>query len=186
MVDEVWIALDFETATSERSSACSIGLAVIEQGVVTSTGGWLIQPPGNRYDYRNIEVHGITPDDTADAPTFEELYSELLPYLEGRNLIAHWAPFDASVLRASIDHYGLPTPSTSYVCSCRMAQRAFPRLDNHRLPTVCTHCGIDLDHHEAVSDAYGAAMVALHCRRAIGAATIHDAVQQLGVSVRTI
>lgn len=183
MPEDTWIALDFETATAERSSACSLGIAVIEGGAVTDTGGWLIQPPGNRYDRRTVSVHGITPDMTADAPTFAELYPRLLPYLEGQRIIAHWAAFDMSVLRATIGLYRLPVPDTRYVCSCRMAQRAFPGLHNHRLPTVCGHCDIPLEHHDAMSDAHAAALVALHCSRAIGAGGIGDAAERLGVSV---
>lgn len=181
--EDIWIALDFETATSARDSACSLGFAVIEDDAVIETGGWLIRPPDNLYYERNIGIHGITPEDTENAPTFEQLFPEVLPYLEGRNIIAHSASFDVSVLRSLISLYGLPTPDTRYVCSCNLARRAFPRLENHKLPTVCRHCGISLDHHEAVSDAYAAAMVALHCGRSVGAATLSDAVGRLGVGV---
>lgn len=180
---DTWIALDFETATSERSSACSLGIAVIEGDAVTDSVGWLIQPPYNVYDGRNISVHRITPSMTEDAPTFADVYPELLRYLEGQRIIAHWAAFDVSVLRAAIGLYHLPMPATRYVCSCRMAQRAFPALHNHQLPTVCEHCGIALEHHDAVSDAHAAALVALHCGRAVGVSSVGDAVDKLGVSV---
>jgi DNA polymerase-3 subunit epsilon len=183
LVDDTWIAIDFETATPERHSACSLGIAVIEDGAVASSGAWLIQPPENRYDVHNIRVHGITPRATAGAPTFGELYPEILPYLQGRHVIAHWASFDISVLRSALAFYRLPAPELHYVCSCRMAQRAYPALRNHRLPTVCQHCGIPLDHHDAGSDAHAAAMVALRCRDEVGAATVHEAVRHLGITV---
>lgn len=182
-MEDRWIALDFETATSARDSACSLGFAVIEDGAVRERGGWLIQPPDNLYYERNIGIHGINPEDTEGAPTFDQLYPEILPYLEGRTIIAHSASFDVSVLRTSIASYGLPTPETRYVCSCDMARRAFPGLVNHKLPTVCGYCGITLDHHEATSDAYAAAMVALHCAQSVGAATLGEAVRRLGVGL---
>ena len=31
---------------------------------------WLVKPPGNRYDDENTEIHGLTADDTRDAPAF--------------------------------------------------------------------------------------------------------------------
>jgi DNA polymerase III subunit epsilon len=183
---DTWIALDFETATAERVSACSLGVAVVQNGAVISSGAWLIQPPGNVYDPRNIQVHGITPRHTRRTPTFVDLYDAVVPFLENRCVLAHWAEFDISVLRALHQFYGLPLPQMKYSCSCRMAQRAFPRLSNHRLPTVCSHCGIALTHHDAASDAVASALVALSCRDAVGAQSIHDAIGALGMRAKNL
>jgi DNA polymerase-3 subunit epsilon len=183
---DTWIALDFETATSSRASACALGVAVIQDGAVVSSGAWLIQPPGNQYDPMNIHVHGIHPSHTAAAPTYDALYPELAPFIERRNVVAHYAPFDVSVLRAMHDHYRIPLPETEYTCSCQMAQRAFPALPNHKLPTVCAHCAIPLEHHDATSDALACAEVALRCRDEVGAATIHETVRTLGVRLRQL
>ncbi len=184
--DDTWIAIDFETATSERDSACSLGVAVIAEGTVVSTADWLIRPPGNRYDHRNIEVHGITPSRTQSAPTYAELFSAIEPFLQGRRVLAHWASFDISVLRALHSHYRIPLPQTLYTCSCQMARRAFPQLRNHQLPTVCDHCGIVLQHHDAASDALACAHVALSCRDALGVATVQDAVDRLGLRLSSL
>jgi len=183
---DTWIALDFETATSERFSACSLGIAVIEDGEVTGTHDWLIRPPRNRYDGRNISVHGIRPAQTESAGSYRDLYPLIEPFLSGRQLLAHWAPFDVSVLRALHEYYRIPLPAALYVCSCRMAQRAFPQLHNHRLPTVCDHCGIELQHHDAASDALACAHVTIGCKDAAGAASIHEAVRTLGVTTGTL
>jgi hypothetical protein len=68
-----WVAIDFETATGARDSACALGIARVCDGEVVSSGAWLIKPPGNVYDHWNIRVRGITPDRTAHAPSFAEL-----------------------------------------------------------------------------------------------------------------
>jgi len=60
MTSDTWVAIDFETATASRDSACALGIAVIEDGELAATASWLMRPPGNRYDPRNIAVHGIT------------------------------------------------------------------------------------------------------------------------------
>lgn len=183
---DTWIAIDFETATADRNSACCLGIAVIQGGAIIDRGAWLIQPPGNRYDRRNIAIHGIRPRATRRSPTYADLYSTILPFLDQRYVIAHWADFDISVLRAVHVYYGIPLPATRYACSCRMAQRAFPRLSNHRLPTVCGHCGIPLNHHDATSDAAACAQIALNCRDVSGAATIYEAVEALGVHLGSL
>ncbi|MFA4929550.1 MAG: exonuclease domain-containing protein [Patulibacter sp.] len=94
-----WVAIDFETATQSRASACAIGIVTVEDGVVVAEREILIQPPGNEYDGFNIAIHGITPEDTAYAPTFAEVWPEIERAIDGRLVLAHNAGFDLSVLR---------------------------------------------------------------------------------------
>jgi DNA polymerase-3 subunit epsilon len=185
---EAWVAFDFETATSDRASACALGVAVVRGGEVVRTAGWLVRPPGNRYNWFNTTVHGITARDTEDAPTFEELWSgEIEPYFSGSRMIAHSAGFDAGVLRATLARYGVPAPDMEYVCSCTMSRRAFPHLSDHRLPTVSEHCGVVLDnHHEAVSDAVASGLIAVACCRSVGAATISEGLGLLGLHPKAL
>ena len=183
---DTWVAIDFETATRHRSSACALGLAVIQDGRVVSQREWLIRPPGNVYESMNTLIHGLRPVDTRRAPSFDAIWEELRPYVAGRRILAHSAAFDVSVLRALIASSRLEDLDASYACSCTMARRAFPHLENHQLPTVCSHCGIDLEHHDAGSDAAACAQIALRCRDAVGAATIQEALPELGLELRRL
>jgi DNA polymerase-3 subunit epsilon len=65
---EAWVAVDFETATSARASACAVAAVAVEGGSITDTRRWLIQPPGNEYDWFNTSIHGIDASATRDAP----------------------------------------------------------------------------------------------------------------------
>lgn len=183
---DTWVAIDFETATREANSACALGLAVVSGGRVTRTESWLIQPPFNEYEFRNTLVHGLTSEDTALAPDFAEVWWELAPLLAQGPLLAHNAPFDIRVLRALIASHQLTTPAYEYVCTVSLARKAFPRLVNHKLNTVCDHCGIALVHHDAASDAAACANLALECAAAAGADTIAEAVELFGVRVSTL
>jgi DNA polymerase-3 subunit epsilon len=176
-----WVAIDFETATRARDSACALGVATIRGGTVVETRSWLIRPPGNAYEYWNVRVHGITPDRTQSAPGFADLWPLLRSYLDGAHVLAHNASFDMGVLRALLASGGLEPPEMAYVCTVLLARRAFPGLPRHRLDTVCHHCGIELEHHDAASDAAACAMVALRCRESSGAATLHEAVRAYGL-----
>jgi DNA polymerase III subunit epsilon len=40
-----FLALDFETATSQPDSPCELGIAVVRGGVVREVHNWLIKPP---------------------------------------------------------------------------------------------------------------------------------------------
>ncbi len=56
-----FIALDFETATPERNSACELGICIVENAEIVETKSWLIKPPSFPYfNPHNINVHGIT------------------------------------------------------------------------------------------------------------------------------
>jgi len=50
-----FIAIDFETANSNRSSICSIGLAFVENGRLTGSDHILVRPTPDYYDY-SIQV----------------------------------------------------------------------------------------------------------------------------------
>jgi len=176
-----WVAIDFETATRQRASACALGLAVIENGIITEERAWLIQPPGNYFEPMNTRVHGIDADMVWQAPEFDEAWAEIEPYLRDAVLLAHNASFDMGVLRASLGRYGLNTPEAEYHCTVSMARKVWPRLANHQLPTVCRHCGIELSHHDAASDAGACARIALRCRRQSGAPDLDALAVSLGL-----
>lgn len=107
MSDHGWVALDFETATSRRASACAIGLVYARRRRIVGTENFLIQPPGNAYSGFNISIHGIDPSMTRDSPTFAELWPTLEDRIGGRPVVAHNASFDMSVLRHELDRLDL-------------------------------------------------------------------------------
>lgn len=157
-----FIAIDFETATSDRSSACAIGMTEVENGKIIGTHYTMIKPPGNLYLPINIEIHGITPEMTEDYETFRELWSWIKSVIDGKILVAHNASFDKSVLNKCVERFFLSEPSVrGFVCSCNLARKVVPWLENHKLPTVAKHFGIKLEHHDAASDSEVCARITL-------------------------
>ena len=157
-----FVAIDFETANSVMTSACSLGIAVVENNQISTVKEWYIKPTPFYFNYFNIQVHGITEGDVADCPAFNELWGEILPYFEGSILAAHNAPFDMTVLKQLVNHYALDAPCFEYFCSCDLSRKTWRNLQNHKLNTVCEHLDIDLTHHNAASDAVGCARIVLN------------------------
>ncbi len=180
-----WIAIDFETASRERASACALGLAVIEDARIVEQRDWLIQPPGNYFVPMNTRIHGIHADLVAHEPEFDELWPEIAAYLRaGVVVLAHNAPFDMGVLRASLARYELEPPAIAgYHCTVTVSRRVWPDLPNHQLASVCRHCGIALNHHEAASDAAACASIALRCMNEVGVPNLDDLADELGLRV---
>lgn len=52
-------ALDFETATHERNSACELGICVVHNSAVVETKTWLIKPPSFPYFIREILMYTV-------------------------------------------------------------------------------------------------------------------------------
>lgn len=156
-------AIDFETATGRRDSACAVGIVVVEGGEIADRFYSLIQPPNNYYWRKNIRIHGIRPSDTLTAPTFEAVYPELRSRLRGRVVVAHNETFDRSVLRRAMEYYGLwygdlDLPDR-WECTLKIYRRKGFRPC--KLSDCCRCMGIDLNHHEALSDAMACAQLYL-------------------------
>jgi DNA polymerase-3 subunit epsilon len=104
-------AIDFETAHGERNSLCQVGLVQVDNGVVVDSLNILVQPPNNFYWDRFIDIHGITPEDTKEAPTFAEVWERVKPFIEGLDVVAHnGIRFDFPVLKQTLVHYGIEEP----------------------------------------------------------------------------
>ena len=155
-------AIDFETANNHASSVCSVGVVVVRDGVIRERFYELIRPEPHFYSYWNTRVHGLSDKDTASAPPFPEVWERIAPRIAGLTLVAHNSPFDERCLRSTHLHHAIPYPGYDFICTCRMARRAFPGLPNHKLHTVAAHVGFDLrNHHHALADAEACAAIAL-------------------------
>lgn len=156
-------AIDFETATGKRNSACAIGLVTVVNGEITEKYFSLIQPPGNEYFGMNISVHGIHPKDTINAPTFAELYPEIRKRMQKRTIVAHNEVFDRSVLKRTMEYYDLDYTELGLAdrWECTMKIYKAKGYVPYRLNACCERLGIPLTHHEALSDAIGCAKLYL-------------------------
>ncbi len=156
-------AIDFETANASRGSACSVGLAVIENGKIVLTEERLLKPHSscNYFDWRNIRIHGIHPEDVADETEFSEIREWLFKLLDADLVIAHNAAFDMSVLRALCDLYNCDYPEIKYFCTLRGSQKHWENLPSHRLNDLCETFGHTFNHHNACADAEAAGLLLL-------------------------
>lgn len=160
---ENFAAIDFETANRERSSVCSVGIVIVKDGKIADKIYRLIRPYPNYYSYWNTQIHGLTFNDTAQAPTFPEVWREIAPRIDGLPLVAHNSPFDEGCLKAAFQVYHMAYPEYTFYCTCRASRRTFGKqLPNHQLQTVALRCGYDLhQHHHALCDAEACAQIAI-------------------------
>lgn len=155
-----FVAIDLETANFNRSSICEIGISIVRDSKVVETKSWLVRPEGNRYDAMNISIHGIRPEDTASAPSFAEVWKEVLPYLQNNIVVAHNTSFDMYAIRDALTENNIKFPTFNYYCSLRLARYTFHDTYSYSLPFLCEAMGIPFSvHHRAGGDAEGCAEV---------------------------
>lgn len=153
--------LDFETANAARGSACSVGVALLEDGIVVDTAEQLLLPhiSCRYFSSFNIAVHGIQPGDVRNAPEFDRVAPWLFEYLQADCVVAHNAAFDIGVLRSICELYNVNCPEFDYFCTCKAARRLWPDLPNHKLNTLAGFIGHSFCHHNAEADAEAAGRV---------------------------
>lgn len=142
-------AIDFETAQGKRWSICQVGLVRVENGVVTQKINRLVCPPGNEYFYRNTQIHGITSERTIHSPNFSQVWNEIYPFIEHQDVVAHNAAFDMSCLNQALNYYNIPVPAFKQSCTYK--------IYHDKLSELCRRYQIDLNHHDALSDAMACA-----------------------------
>lgn len=187
-----FVAIDFETATLDRYSACAIGGVVVEyvdgdEWKVIDSFHELIRPPDVDprtslpvFDEFNVSIHGITPEMVKHAPTFDTVWQGLLDKFEDRLLLAHNTRFDMFVVLDACAKYGIEVGSFPFACSYRLARAAWPTLPTYRLDSLADLLSIELQHHNALSDAVCAAGIAQQIVKDQGVSSIEEAAERLG------
>lgn len=177
-----FVAIDFETATSNPGSICSMGICVVENNTVVKTEELLIKPQPFEFNEYNIKIHGITPEMVFCCPTFDKYWDKVKPYIENRLVIAHNAPFDIGALKKALSHFSIEYPCFEYLCTVVLSRKAYPEMPGHKLNELMSEFNISFSHHNAEEDAYACAMVMLHIIKDYDIKDIEDFHTRFGVS----
>lgn len=153
----VFVALDFETANRSPRSAVAVALVRVVGGILERTAASLLRPPTRRFSFS--QLHGIRATDVVDAPDFSTAWRRLCGLLDGvRFVAAHHAAFDQSVLNACCSHAKIAAPRLPILCTVALARAAWGLFPT-KLPNVCQHLGLPLQHHDAAADAEACARI---------------------------
>jgi len=156
-----FVAIDVETANADMASICQIGIAKFIDGKLVDEWSSLINPEDD-FNFINIDIHGISEDVVADAPTLPEVLSTLKDLLSNTVCVSH-THFDRVSIYRAFSKYGLAQIETSWLDSARVARRAWDDCawSGYGLANVCKKIGYDFKHHDALEDAKAAGQVLL-------------------------
>jgi DNA polymerase-3 subunit epsilon len=155
--DPDFVVIDVETACARVSSICQIGIVGFRDGQEVFAYETLVDPL-DEFHAVNIRIHGIAAHHVAGQPDFAQVHHLVDGHLGGRITVAH-SSFDKGALHAACRVHALPPIETRWLDSVRVARRAWPDLENHKLGGLARFLGIAHRHHDALSDARAAGWV---------------------------
>jgi DNA polymerase-3 subunit epsilon len=156
-----FIAIDVETANSDLSSICQIGITQFVDGKISDQWESLIDPE-THFDWMNTMVHGIEDDDIRGKPTFNQVFDKIKIFLEGKITISH-SSFDKSAISKVTMKYGLEQINTQWVDSAKVARRTWPQFakSGYGLKNLSEFLSIEFKHHDALEDSMAAGTIIL-------------------------
>ncbi len=146
-----YLALDFETANGHQTSICSVGYALFDDEEIISSGSYLVKPDPFYFNEINIAIHGITDFMTANSPPYCEIRNNFINF-DFDYYVCHNANFDMNCLTKIAKLQNFQAIEAPVLCTMAMASKI---LDSGAisLDRLCRFAGINLNHHNAESDA---------------------------------
>ena len=166
-----FIAVDVETANSDYSSICQVGLVHVIDGVIKHTKSMLIDPC-ERFGSVHMSIHGIRPEHVKGEPMLEEVWDDLHKQLDGQVLVHH-SSFDKTAFAQAAAKHKLVPIHAVWLDSVTVVRRWRPSTywesgDGANLERVAGNLGIRYKMHDALGDAEAAAKIILHVCESTG------------------
>ena len=156
-----FVAVDVETANSNVSSICQVGIAVVRSAEIKDVWTQLVDPH-DFFDPYNIAIHGIDHKTVSGCPRFEELRGRIARHL-GEIVVSHTF-FDRRAISKAFEECGESLRYGTWIDSAQVARRAWPEryaLRGYNLGNIARDLGIRFRHHDAGEDARAAAEIVL-------------------------
>ncbi|MBD0380548.1 ATP-dependent DNA helicase DinG [Paenibacillus sedimenti] len=156
--------LDFETTGSGHADEIiQVGLVIIDQFQIVDRYTSLVNP-GTGIPSSITTLTGITDDMVKDAPSLDQVMSDMFPLLFDCVLVGHHVPFDLSFLQRGLTKTGYPPFSGRVLDTMDMLRILFPSISSLQLSMVAGLFGLDHERpHQADSDAEVTALIWIIC-----------------------
>jgi DNA polymerase III subunit epsilon len=146
--------VDTETTglAASHGQIIEIGILRVENGVVVKTFKSLINP-GRLLSHTIRGITGITDEELALAPAFEDVAEEIYDTLEGAILVAHNARFDYSFIKSEFARLERKFTAKT-LCTVKLSRLMFPEQRAHNLDALIETHGLTIaSRHRAYDDA---------------------------------
>jgi DNA polymerase-3 subunit epsilon len=154
-----FVVVDVETSGSKPlfHQIIEIGIVKLQHGEVTDQFHSFLNP-GHPIPPDITMITGITDQDVADAPTFDQIAEKILPILNSGVFVAHNVQFDYGFVQKSLYVAGHRWFAPK-LCTVQLSRKVLPHLPRHNLDALAQYFHIDIPHrHRALDDARATGM----------------------------
>jgi len=159
-----FVVVDIETtgnAVKKGDKIIQFAAVTIENNKITSTYSTFINPkqpiPAFIEQFTNINDEMVK-----NAPTFEEVATEIANLFKGAYFVAHNVAFDLNFLQAEMESCHVQWQDIPYLDTVELSRVCFPTVDSYQLSELAKLLGFDHDRpHHADSDAFVTAEIFL-------------------------
>ena len=162
-----YAVVDLEaTGAHTDAKIIQIGIAVIENGVLTETYETMVNPHV-ALDEHIQQLTGLDDELLSQAPDFAQVARPVYELIQDAVFVAHNVKFDANLLAEALfwEGFELLTPRVDTV---ELAQVFYPQFDKYSLSHLCQSLDIPLENaHTALADAQATAQLFLKIQEKI-------------------
>jgi exodeoxyribonuclease X len=123
-----YVVVDVEGNGQQPPDLVEVAVVPIIGGTIGELSSWLVKPQTSITHFAR-KIHGITNDDVADAPVFDDIKDEVLQALGGDALVAHAAHVDVGVLQRKLGDWECP----EVFDTLNLARRLLPDAGSYKL-----------------------------------------------------
>ncbi|EFM09730.1 DnaQ family exonuclease/DinG family helicase [Paenibacillus curdlanolyticus YK9] len=157
--------LDLETTGHQaEDEMIQIGIVMLDEELnVTDTFSSFVRPATDIPPFIT-QLTGITNEMVADAPSVEDVLTDVVKLLGDAVLVAHNVGFDAHFMNRALDRCGYSPFTGRRLDTIDLLRMLYPTLPSYQLGAVSEAFGITHERkHQADSDAEATAMLFAHC-----------------------
>lgn len=148
-----YICIDLETTglNPKRDKIIEIGAVKVIDGVESGVFSSFVNP-GRKLEDRIVALTGIQDKDLYDAPVINDVFCELMLFMEEYPLVGHSVLSDFSFLKKAAVDLKLQFERQA-VDTLKIARKYLPNLESRSLESLCDHYQIPHRPHRALEDA---------------------------------
>ncbi len=136
------LGLDIETANSQRTSACCVGLYLKEIDGSNVINEFVLINPESRFNFLHSEMHGIKAKDVENADTFPAFNEKLKSILEkypDTLIVLHNSTSNIAVYYASCLKYNVKPAVFSFLSTAKLAKLVLLKKESYSLSYLCEY-----------------------------------------------
>ena len=148
-----YICIDLETTglNPKRDKIIEIGAVKVVDGVEAGVFSSFVNP-GRKLEDRIVALTGIQDKDLYDAPVINDVFCDLMLFMEEYPLVGHSVLSDFSFLKKAAVDLKLQFERQA-VDTLKIARKYLPNLESRSLEALCDHYQIPHRPHRALEDA---------------------------------